>query len=62
MFVTCDFILILQFAGIIFFEMCYRPLTTAMEKSKILGNLRTKDIVFPDDFPDENQTARVVIK
>ena len=27
--------------GIIFFEMCFRPLTTAMERVEVLGNLRT---------------------
>ena len=27
--------------GIIFFEMCYRPLSTSMERVKVLGNLRT---------------------
>lgn len=27
--------------GVIFFEMCYRPLKTTMERVKILGNLRT---------------------
>ena len=26
--------------GIIFFEMCYRPLTTAMERAHVLGNVR----------------------
>ena len=27
--------------GIIFFEMCYKPFTTCMERIKVLGNLRT---------------------
>ena len=27
--------------GIIFFEMCYKPLETTMERVKVLGNLRT---------------------
>ena len=27
--------------GIIFFEMCYKPLTTSMERVHVLGNLRT---------------------
>ena len=27
--------------GIIFFEMCFKPLTTSMERVKVLGNLRT---------------------
>lgn len=31
--------------GIIFFEMCYRPLSTSMERVKVLGNLRTVSII-----------------
>ena len=27
--------------GIIFFEMCYKPLTTSMERARVLGSLRT---------------------
>ena len=27
--------------GIIFFEMCFRPLTTSMERVHVLGNVRT---------------------
>ena len=27
--------------GIIFFEMCFKPLTTSMERVHVLGNLRT---------------------
>lgn len=27
--------------GIIFFEMCYRPLPTGMERVKTVGNIRT---------------------
>lgn len=36
--------------GIIFFEMCYKPLPTGMERVKILGNLRLPEIKFPEDF------------
>ncbi|XP_032674850.1 eIF-2-alpha kinase GCN2 isoform X2 [Odontomachus brunneus] len=36
--------------GIIFFEMTYKPLTTGMERVKILLNLRSKEIVFPTDI------------
>lgn len=36
--------------GVIFFEMCYKPLQTGMERVKILGQLRQKEIIFPDDF------------
>ncbi|XP_045185726.2 eIF-2-alpha kinase GCN2-like [Mercenaria mercenaria] len=44
--------------GVIFFEMCYKPLQTGMERVKILGELRSKDIIFPEDFDQtemENQ-------
>ncbi|XP_063427677.1 eIF-2-alpha kinase GCN2-like [Mytilus trossulus] len=46
--------------GVIFFEMCYRPLTTGMERVQILANLRSMDIVFPEDFDQlemKNQTG-----
>ncbi|CAG9859480.1 unnamed protein product [Phyllotreta striolata] len=36
--------------GIILFEMCYKPLETAMERIKILTKLRSKEIQFPADF------------
>ena len=36
--------------GIIFFEMCYRPLQTYMERVQIIGNLRLSEIKFPEDF------------
>jgi len=36
-------------AGIIFFEMCYKPFNTGSERYKILTNLRTPDILFPED-------------
>ncbi|KAJ8309409.1 hypothetical protein KUTeg_014283 [Tegillarca granosa] len=45
--------------GIIFFEMCYKPLSTGMERVQILGNLRQKEIKLPEDFDQvtmENQT------
>ncbi|XP_071450666.1 eIF-2-alpha kinase GCN2 isoform X2 [Hetaerina americana] len=40
--------------GIIFFEMCYHPLVTGMERVKVLVNMRHKDIIFPADF-NENE-------
>ncbi|XP_071485628.1 eIF-2-alpha kinase GCN2-like [Diadema antillarum] len=43
--------------GIIFFEMCYRALTTGMERVKILGQLRQESIQLPEDF-DEVQDSR----
>ena len=33
--------------GIIFFEMCYKPLTTSMERVKVLGNQRTVSACLP---------------
>uniref|UniRef100_A0A8D8LTM2 non-specific serine/threonine protein kinase n=2 Tax=Cacopsylla melanoneura TaxID=428564 RepID=A0A8D8LTM2_9HEMI len=36
--------------GIIFFEMCYHPLNTNMERMKILSDLRLKEIKLPPDF------------
>eukprot|EP00058_Branchiostoma_floridae_P027964 XP_002613455.1 hypothetical protein BRAFLDRAFT_71943 [Branchiostoma floridae] len=38
--------------GIIFFEMCYQPLTTGMERVQIIGNLRMESVQFPDDFDE----------
>nr|XP_006824933.1 PREDICTED: eukaryotic translation initiation factor 2-alpha kinase 4-like [Saccoglossus kowalevskii] len=39
--------------GIIFFEMCYRPLSTGMERVKVIGNLRmVTSPIFPDDFDE----------
>ena len=36
--------------GIIFFEMCYKPLTTSMERVKVLGNLRTVSACLPQRY------------
>ena len=36
--------------GIIFFEMCYKPLSTGMERVQILGNIRQPEILFPEDI------------
>ncbi|XP_040575688.1 eIF-2-alpha kinase GCN2 [Lepeophtheirus salmonis] len=38
--------------GIIFFEMCYHPLKTGMERIKILTDLRSEEIIFPSDFDE----------
>lgn len=45
--------------GIIFFEMCYRPLTTLMERDKIIGSIRRPEMVFPDDFQGEKYSKQV---
>ncbi len=36
--------------GVIFFEMCYPPLATGMERIKILSDLRASPAKLPDDF------------
>lgn len=33
--------------GIIFFEMCHPPLTTGMERIKVLSSIRLPEIVLP---------------
>ncbi|XP_055957482.1 eIF-2-alpha kinase GCN2-like isoform X1 [Patella vulgata] len=46
--------------GIIFFEMCYRPLPTGMERVTVLGNVRLPSIQLPSDFDEiemANQTC-----
>ncbi|KAG2457539.1 E2AK4 kinase, partial [Polypterus senegalus] len=48
--------------GIIFFEMCYRPMDTASERISVLMKLRQLSIVFPEDFEDINHgSQRLVI-
>lgn len=37
-------------SGVIYFEMCYCPFKTEMERYKVLENLRVKEIKMPDDF------------
>ncbi len=36
--------------GIIFFEMCHPPTSTAMERHKMLLEIRKADINFPQSF------------
>ncbi|KAG1682245.1 eIF-2-alpha kinase GCN2 [Nymphon striatum] len=38
--------------GIMFFEMCYPPLATGMERVKILANIRMEDIKMPKDVEE----------
>ncbi|XP_063976876.1 eIF-2-alpha kinase GCN2 isoform X2 [Diachasmimorpha longicaudata] len=38
--------------GIILFEMCCVPLSTGMERVKVLSDVRSKDIVLPQNFVD----------
>lgn len=43
--------------GIIFFEMGYPPLTTGMERVKVLSDLRKPEIILPKDFPKQKTTS-----
>ncbi|KAL3425369.1 hypothetical protein PVAG01_02160 [Phlyctema vagabunda] len=36
--------------GIIFFEMCYKPITTGMERDQVIRGLRSKEPIIPSDF------------
>ncbi|XP_022808965.1 eIF-2-alpha kinase GCN2-like isoform X3 [Stylophora pistillata] len=47
--------------GIIFFEMCHMPLTTSVERVKVLGDLRTEGIIFPTDFDHEGLVKETVV-
>ncbi|KAI5707240.1 hypothetical protein M8J75_015941 [Diaphorina citri] len=47
--------------GIIFFEMCYHPLSTSMERTKILTDLRLKEIKLPPDFCTADTYRQVYI-
>ena len=43
-----------------FFEMCYRPLATGMERHQIIYSLRKENIEMPDDFvQDESKKDQV---
>ena len=46
--------------GIMFFEMCHAPLSTAMERHKILVELRSPEISFPPTFDPDKPQAQVV--
>ena len=46
--------------GVMFFEMCYRPLKTGMERVKILSNVRKPSIEFPDDFEEDDEMSNQV--
>ena len=47
--------------GIIFFEMCYRPMSTGMERIKTLTSLRLPTIEMPDDFNELELDKQVSI-
>ena len=46
--------------GVIFFEMCHPPLTTGMERIKILSALRCKSIDLPMDFDLGDQQSYLI--
>lgn len=45
--------------GIILFEMCYKPMETGMERIKILMNIRSKEIIIPDEI-NERDTPKTI--
>ncbi|CAK9814660.1 eIF-2-alpha kinase GCN2 [Anthophora quadrimaculata] len=47
--------------GIILFEMCYKPLTTGMERIKVLLNLRLKETVFPSEMQQADMSRQIHI-
>ncbi|XP_051161013.1 eIF-2-alpha kinase GCN2 [Leptopilina boulardi] len=47
--------------GIIFFEMCYKPLATGMERAKVLLNVRSPEIILPDDMNEIDMANQIHI-
>jgi len=47
--------------GVIFFEMCYRPMMTGMERIKTLTSLRLPTIELPDDFNELELDKQVCV-
>ena len=45
-----------------FFEMCYKPLKTGMERLQILNNIRLKGITLPHDFNCDKSVQNQVEK
>lgn len=48
--------------GVIFFEMAHPPLTTGMERAKVLFNLRKPEIDIPEEFSVKNANSVQLIK
>ncbi|XP_012147021.2 eukaryotic translation initiation factor 2 alpha kinase Gcn2 isoform X1 [Megachile rotundata] len=48
--------------GVIMFEMCYKPLTTGMERIKVLLSLRSKEIILPVEMqqPDMSRQTHIL--
>ncbi|RDW70020.1 putative cpc-3 protein [Coleophoma crateriformis] len=47
--------------GIIFFEMCYRPVTTGMERDVVVKGLRQKEPALPSDFETTEKAVQTDI-
>ncbi|XP_076664601.1 eukaryotic translation initiation factor 2 alpha kinase Gcn2 isoform X3 [Andrena cerasifolii] len=47
--------------GIILFEMSYKPLTTGMERIKVILNLRSRDIILPAEMQQADITRQIHI-
>ena len=47
--------------GVIFFEMCYPPLSTGMERIKVLNQLRSVDIQLPMDWDQNSHVQQTYI-
>lgn len=48
--------------GIILFEMSHKPLSTGMERIKILTGLRQKEVIMPQSFAKQNPKQATLIK
>lgn len=46
--------------GIIFFEMCYRPLSTGMERVQVLTAVREPSVMLPADFLQDSEMQNEV--
>uniref|UniRef100_UPI00358E2478 eIF-2-alpha kinase GCN2 isoform X2 n=1 Tax=Myxine glutinosa TaxID=7769 RepID=UPI00358E2478 len=47
--------------GIIFFEMCYRTMSTMSERVHVLQNLREEAMIFPEDFDEEKLKKQALV-
>lgn len=41
--------------------MCYKPLTTGMERIKVLLNLRSKEIILPSEIQQADMSRQIHI-
>lgn len=47
--------------GIIFFELCHPPFTTAMERQKVIQELRRPEVIFPKSFNTELKQVNILL-